>query len=377
MRNLRMIKFLFALSIVISSLANSAEFAGDLKFDIVNVVWGRKYTDSFLRISLPLQLCTGNLGALPPGSARYRIFTTRSDWEYMQSFPAMRKLQEMIPVDYNEIEAPDDAMSVHPKMTECHNKAIRDAWQERRALIFLSPDCLISNQMFHTILKNVQEDKRVILITGLRLKKEDMIPLVESVLEDENIRHNGLDSRSLVALSIPHLHPLSESLFCKQHISHGPANIYWWLDNENVLAFAFHLHPLFVWPETYAQELTTIDDEFIAFACPSKEKWKIIQDSDEMVAFEFSDNNNIATYGRYIHWMPCNPSNVGLWAYQSVRSHHWDFIDKPIYIHASEHKESWNEIENRAHEFIKQVLLFKCNCDASQKVSRRNINRKK
>lgn len=53
-------------------------------FHIVNVIWGKVFSDSFVSLSLPLQLGPDNFGVFPPGSARYKLFTTLEDWQYMQ-----------------------------------------------------------------------------------------------------------------------------------------------------------------------------------------------------------------------------------------------------------------------------------------------------
>jgi len=321
--------------------------------DIINVVWGKNYTDAFLKISLPLQLCPGNLGCLPKGSARYRIFTTQDDWDVMCLDPSMIKLQEMISVDFIQV---DQLPKGAPwgKLTEYHMHAIRDAANEGHAVVFLSPDCLMSNNTFQSILKNAEEGNRAIMIMGIRLQKEKMIPIIETALKEKNNLHNGLNSRDLVALSVPHIHPMSASLFFDEYINQWACAVYWKLDNENLLSYGFHLHPIFVWPETMETSVRTIDDEFIFKACPSKDKWKIIQDSDEMVVFEFSGIERSYQYGP-IQWMPCTPRNIALWALSTAHPNHWYYFDKPMLIHSTNYKEEWKEIEERAKDFINEI----------------------
>ncbi len=347
---------MIAKTFVLSLVFMSCIFANSIpQIDIVNVVWGKDYTDAFLKISLPLQLCPGNFGSIPPGSARYRLFTTRADWEAMQSDPAMKELQTIIPVEFIEIEMAHGGP--WGKMNECHAMAIRDAGQQDRALIFLSPDCLLANNTFQTILQNAREGKRCIMVMGIRTKKEMMLPLIWTVLKDEEINQNGLAPRRLVSLSLPHIHPMSSSLFFDKIINKDSSAIYWKLDDENLISYGFHLHPIFVWPETSATSVCTIDDDFIPSACPTVEKWKIIQDSDEMIIFEFSDESRSYRWGA-IEWMGCNPLNIAAWAKHRARQHHWHFVDKPMYIHASDYKQEWNEIKNQANEFIRMVKLF-------------------
>jgi len=357
-----MINFIYKILIIFSAFFPgfiSAELVAckpSPNLDIINVVWGREFTDSFLKISLPPQLCPGNLGCLIPGSARYRIFTTTEDWEYMQSAESMKKLMAMIPVDFIKI---DHLLQTDPyqKMTICHNLAIEDANNEGRALVFLSPDCLISNQTFQTILKSIALGKRVVMVAALRLKKEIIAPIIESLYDNKNCYNLGLDSRYLVNVAMPHIHPLSESLiFQNEEINKNVSAIYWRLDSHNLLAFSYHLHPLFVWPETPETiNSSTVDDGFVFHACPSTEKWEVIQDSDEMAIFEFSNYERTFRGGSPI-MMYCNPFNVANWGNYNVKPHHWLFIKKPMLIHSSEYKLEWEPIEKEAYAFIQEVL---------------------
>lgn len=323
------------------------------KLDIINVVWGKDFTEAFLKSSLPLQLCPGNIGSLPPGMGRYRIFTTRDDWETMQSHPSMKKLREMISVEFVEIGY--GSSDPYPLMNECHRRAIKDAYQENRALIFLCPDCLISNQTFQTILQNVQEGKRAVVTMTLRVKKEIMVPLIEETLKEDITYQNGIDSRRLVKLSMPYLHPMIEALCINnKQIHEATSQIHWKLDSENVLGYGLHLHPLYIWPETNAAYSGAIDNDFILYACPTEEKWKLIQDSDEISVFEFSST----WWNSDISWVDSNPFNVAKWAIGKAYPHHWYFFNKPIYIHSSDFKQEWKGIEDQASEFIREVKAY-------------------
>ena len=344
-------KILLFSFLVVSCVFGDAQMP--LKIDIINVVWGKNFTECFLKISLPLQLCAGNIGSLPPGMGRYRIFTTRDDWETMQSYPSMKKLQEMIEVDWVEIGY--GSSDPYPLMNACHRRAIKEAYEENRALIFLCPDCLISNQTFQTFFKNMREGKRMVATMALRTKKEIMVPLIEEILKEDNVWQNGITSRHLVKLSMPYLHPMIEALFINNKQIHAvPTQIHWKLDSENVLGYGLHLHPLYIWPETNAEYSGAIDNDFIFFACPTEEKWKLIQDSDEICVFEFSSSS----WNSDILWMESHPYNVARWAKEKAYPHHWFFFNRPIYIHASDYRQEWKVIEDQASAFIQEVKAY-------------------
>ena len=107
-------------------------------------VWGKTYTDIFLRCSLPSQLAEGNIPALRDNPhARYRIFTTEADMTAMRQNAAFRRLESLIRVDFvplSTLAATGDARDKLDRLAECHNAAIRQADREDASLIFLSPD---------------------------------------------------------------------------------------------------------------------------------------------------------------------------------------------------------------------------------------------
>lgn len=346
-----------AFNIVCGSLF-CAESELNIQFDIINVIWGRNYTDTFLKTTLPLQLCPGNLGCLPSGSARYRIFTPRADWEYMQSHPNMKKLQEMIPVDFVEITPPNKDSGPYSKMTECHNQALVDARENEAALIFIAPDILLSNQTFRTILKGVKEGKRAIMVMPISLQKETMSPLLESLLEDKQIAYNGLDSRSLVKLSLPHLHPLSESFFCDTKlINDRCSQIFWHLDSENLLTRAFCLPTILLRPELQILMTPshghTVDNFTLSMICPSEDKWLIIQDSDDMCLFELSNINHSKSF---FSLMPNNISTFVAYFEKATNPQCLFLVQKPIYIHSTDYKQEWKKTEMASETFIEEVL---------------------
>lgn len=351
---LRSVKWMGFLSLFfMQSLFANLETAFNL--DIITVVWGKEFTDSFLKITLPLQLCPGNMGSLPAGKACYKIFTTRNDWEAMQLHPNMKKLHEMISVEFVEITKFHPHLHRYQILNACHQQAISSANQKGHALLFLSPDNLISNQTFRTILQYVQEGKKAIAIITPRAKKELMVPLIEDVLNENASCHNGIDSRLLVKLSIPHLHIETEATCCNNEKIHAcVANMFWKIDNENLFGFGFHPHPLFIWPEANVNPNSAIDNVYLSDACPSKEKWKLIQDSDEFFVVEFSDSQ----WHSGIEWVNCNPAYVANWGIQNApRPHQWELFNL-ICFHSCDYKSEWKRIEDQASQFIRDVKTY-------------------
>lgn len=363
---LNFLRYVLCLFILIPSFASSTVDVSKLNYHVVNVVWGRKYTDTFLQASLPLQMCSTNLGALPRNSTRYRIFTTQEDWEYMQSDPNMKRLQQLVQVEFIEIEPISFLLrecDYFCPLRDSHNQAVLDAKKDNAALIFLVSDLLISNQTFQTILKYASQGKRLLLVLGASLKKDEVVPIIRSLYQDPKMFDQGMNPRDLVYLAMNHLHPVAEALFAtNQEILHIPYYLYWKLDNYNMLGHGFNLYPLFVWPEFFKTCHQTIDGVFPQVVCPSRDKWAFLQDSDEGVVFEISDlaqNNHNARL--HFGMMRCSTENIAKWLKSSSDPHscHRFFPQYPFYMHSSDMREEWKEIADQADAFI-QDCLFRC-----------------
>ena len=323
--------------------------------DLINVVWGREYTNLFLDWALPLQLCPRNLGCLSACSIRYRIFTTKGDWEYMQAHPSMIKLHETAKVDFVEISYPNPGVHRHHKMKQCHDQAIADAGQIGAALIFLAPDLLLSNQCFETILKKVELGYRTILFNTLDLR-ENALDSMGKILRDETIQKNGISPRDLIGLGMQYCHPSHLEIFVNGQTNCFPCGLFWKLDDlNNMIIHVWGAHPIYIWPENYSPYGGQVDHSLVMHACPNQDTWVMIQDSDEMAGWNLASVKG-PEY-RYTRSAPFNPASIATWAKQNVIDAQDLYIfARPLYLHSTGHKEEWEKIEKEESEFILKVL---------------------
>src|SRR5688572_8656269 len=117
-----------------------------LQIHFITVVWGRAFLKMYLDLCLPNQLTSGNLLFFQdkPGSATYKILTTSQDLEVLRAAPIVSRLAEVLPVEFRLIDDVDRS-EPYSALTECHNRAIREADQAGAAMVFLTPDSLWSN----------------------------------------------------------------------------------------------------------------------------------------------------------------------------------------------------------------------------------------
>lgn len=320
-----------------------------MQYHLITVVWGSEFIEDYLKVVLPLQICSGNLGAFRQETALYRIFVPPEGRKQICESPVYQRLKNMIPVDFVDF-FPEDGIQHIVLMNRAHQMAIQDALKIGAILIFLSPDCLISHNSFKKLIQFVQEGKRVVMIPGLRVNKKEMVCMLEQRVHQEG----GIPSRELVQLAIPFLHEISHSLFWNLRINTNPSAIYWKLDDGNVLIRAFHLHPFLVWPEkNIGISSTTIDNGFEKLACPDPSKWKIVEDSDDIAVFDITTKDR---FQGMLGDMPATYWKIAKWAVRGSLPQHRCYFKKKLYFKTTDRKSSWLQTEQESDFIVNKTL---------------------
>lgn len=321
-------------------------------------VWGDSYIKAFIDVSLPSQLSEGNLGQLKGRSdCRYHIFTTEEGREKIESSEPFQDLKKILPVDFFQL---GDSFSENKyyKWAQCNKITILEANRLNAAVIFFNPDAIYSDGMFKILIDAMQQGKRVVVCSGVRLMKESFLKnLAQHRKEFQKGKTDlTLPPRILTSFALKHLHPISESLFWEQEmISTWPSNLYWRLDDETLLIRAFHLHPILIWPEKKnVLPHTTIDDVYLGKVCPSRDKWKIITDSDEFAAFEMSSESEAPM----IYTDKKDLEKVALWAFTVTKPYHWKFFQTPIFLHSKDKNSSWALKIQACNDEVDKILRF-------------------
>ena len=266
--------------------------AGPEQFLFLTPVWGAKYVERYLSASLPSQLADGNLGAVPPGRGKYLIFTRREHVGTIRQSPAFRQLQSMMPValrSLDDLPSPSSFEHPHVLQTAAYTRGIRAGAKKDTAYAFLTPDGIYADGAFRSMVRFAESGRRVILLATIRMTAAGALACVERH-RTPGAAHAAVPPRRLVRAMLDNLHPISES-----HIVNGGAvgaaqHLYWKVGDNGLVAHGFHLHPFLVWPRNRdARIRNTLDDEYIANACPDQSDWFVVPDSEELCVCEFSE----------------------------------------------------------------------------------------
>jgi hypothetical protein len=325
-----------------------------MRFYFVAAVWGEAFHDLFVNVCLPSLLSPGNLPTFPfRRDSVFDIYTDARSRPFIEGSEAYAALSSLMAT---RILLVDDYACADPFETVqvCHRKAILEASHEDAALCFITADTIWSDGSFYNLGRRAEGGVRAVMIPGMRVTRESFVPAVEAVR-----RAGGgtisLSGRGLAALALRHLHPITQSFFWSARPLNGwSAHLYWWVEPGGVLAHCFHMHPLMIYPEVQENGFAdSIDGEYIATACRTPGAIYVVQDSDEILAFEISPL--LHCVGIFDGWQP-NSLRVARFASRYANAQHRQFVRTPLRIHAGDLSPRWEALERATGRRIDRIL---------------------
>lgn len=324
------------------------------KFYFIVPVWGRAFCELFTSISLPSQMSSNNIPNIKNiKSCHYHIITTKNDMDFIKSSASYKRLSKVLNVKistYNsDLSVPHDAMS------DCYRIGIEEANKREAAIVFLTPDLIWSDGSFTELERISENGSRVVHTLGLRLLKETFVPLVARKYLSADGATLCIPSRDLVQLALHHLHPIAKSHLWEDGGDNlVPANLYWRVDEEGLLARCFHLHPLMVNPSQKNIHFHgTVDDDFVFAACPDSTQDYVVLDSDKLLACEISAQGHTVNTSLRKGVV----ADIAAWAEGAANTRHRELVLHPIRFHATAMSEDkWRAVEVRSGAVVRAAL---------------------
>ena len=270
--------------------------AGDYKFVFLLPVWGKEYTQTFVELCLPLILTEGNLGHFSNREDGGFIILTdyRSQVQLVES-SSFKRLQELIDVKIVLIDGRVDFSSSHKAMTDCYILGIGDVWVKPNFtnLIFLTPDSFWSDGSFRNLVSAADDGKKCVVVIGLRTKLEVMREYLGEAIAAQP-ENPAISNRELVSRSLKNLHGMAKThnWLSDSFNNAWPSNIYWLVDDDLMIAHAYHMHPLMVRAPARRLAITdSIDGAFISGQSFKDGECMVVTDSDFILGIEMTKDS--------------------------------------------------------------------------------------
>lgn len=312
-----------------------------MSFHVVTAVWGEEFIDLFTRVVVPNLLSTGNLDALPEGS-RYQIFTAPGDQSLLAR--ATRLLRAVLPVDVVAVDE-EGHEGRYSQMTHYHRRAITDA--RGAALIFASPDSLLSTDALRYVVARHAVGMRAVVVPPVRLTKESVLPALVAR------GSAAFAPRELVRFALDHLHPATLAYMADaSRFNAFPTGLQWRVGEEGMISRSFHLYPLMLAPVHLALPARTIDSNYIEHCVPNMEDIDVVTDSDVLAMFDLTAKRRYG--GR------AKTRTMRIWRLASVAGrcspHHLLFWRHAIRLHTDVLDARWSAVEKESAAIADLVL---------------------
>jgi hypothetical protein len=324
---------------------------------IITPVWGAEYSRLFADLCLPTLLAPGNIPALAqtPGCV-YQIYTTPEDRKYLEASAALATLARYIRVEFHNIH---DDVGADPNRYDvqsgCYRRGMAIADAVDAAMIFVNADVVMADGGIRTLRNLAESGKRAVLAMGVRLNKQAAWAEIVAGRHDPRTGTVSISASELAAIAVANLHQIS-----RLHLYRGteeemhPAGLFWQVGREGLLMRCFHLHPLLVRPKYKNTSFKgAIDDDYLLAACPDIADIHIIQNSDDLLACELSEEM------RRIPARPRSERDIDIagWAYYNANNQHREYVKTTIYMHvAGIDSPAWQAAQRESDGVIARVL---------------------
>lgn len=327
-----------------------------MKFELVIPVWGAKHVNIFVTEVVPSLLSPGNLLA-PDLDAEiiFEIYTTDADKRIIEASASYQQLKKVIHVNFNIF--PVDAiekLNSYRLMTRCHREAFIKSNFEV-PLIHLGADSVCSDGFIRHIVHLAKTGIRAVFSPIVRVLKDEFSPAIDDYVQKKALTYRSLPPRELVRMGLNTLHPYAKTLmYNKEFINVLIAHLYWPLNDKGLLIRGFHLHPFLIWPEKkiLPPRSSTVDDKYLEMVCPSRNKWKFIEDSDDFVVFEVTENDINASF-----LMPKNIDHLETYVRKvNMHAFHYEMFKKKFFFRTTDDSADWIKIMKDSDLLVDELL---------------------
>ena len=260
-------------------------------------VWGERYVNKVLSVTLPAVLAPGNLPALSGMFDVELVLVTESRlFDLVRGSPSFQAAARICAVRLVPL---DDLISnVYGDYGMVLTYALFRGFADLGArmtevfLLLLNADFIISDNSLRHVGQLMSEGKRVILAPSFRVVLEDVWPRLAASVEAES-GALSLGSRELAKLALANKHPTVKARTINQRLRHlvWMDQYYWYVDDDTMIGYQSPMALVAIRPERVVSEPSTFwDYGFIPDAAPTAAA-TYIGDSDDFFMIELQSRD--------------------------------------------------------------------------------------
>ena len=321
-------------------------------------VWGERYADKVLSVTLPAVLAPGNLPALCRNFAVELVIVTETRlFEIFRRAPAYQSAARICTV---KLVALDDVLTEFATdygitLTQALFRGFSDlgARMTETYLLFLNADFIVSDGALGHLGGLMQQGKRVIHAPSFRVVAEDVLPPLSAAVD----RASGtlrLTAREMVKLALAHKHPTVKARTVNQRLCHQSwmDQFYWYVDEDTLIGAQAPVALVAVKAERVVTEPVLVwDFGFLPEAAPTAAR-HFIADSDDFFMIEPQSRDTGREMIR-IGWTTQDQvaRDLSMWLTKEQR----ESSKQLLTIHASDLRPGIEQVMAQARTYMAQV----------------------
>lgn len=256
---------------------------------IIVPVWGDRYVDDLLSITLPAVLAPGNLPAL---STCFRCeFVIVTERRHFNAIITSWVLSRILHYGDVRLVPMDDLMSrwYGLTLTYAYVRGFSDLGQEmvNTHLLFLNADFVLADGSYRKLTEIMLKGARLAVAPSYCMTLESTVDALRQRIEPYDAALT-ISPRDMAALIIAHRHNTIRAKTVNQRLFriHRYDQFYWYANPETLLARQMPIAIVYMRPERVLTELTTFwDYGVISEYCPTT-KPHVFDDSDDFLMAE-------------------------------------------------------------------------------------------
>lgn len=224
-----------------------------MKFRLITTVWGPRFANLFLRVTVRSLLGEGNIDVFRERhEAVYSIYTTPETAEELRQSPLFQRLASCVEIDFVLFGAEE----IDPKVPSCHwigwRRGAEIAAKNGEIAFFIIADMLYAANTLLRWVGLFDKGYRAIWTSTTQVVLETAIREVEAKFPPVSLAPISMSNEEVIDLGIRHLHPFIVCMFRDTpRASRHPEVVFAEIPGEGFAQRAIGSHPMCVDPNFF------------------------------------------------------------------------------------------------------------------------------
>jgi len=263
-----------------------------MKIRLILPFWGSAYVRKVMNLTLPALLAPGNIPALiEHADFEIALVTEEAFFDEIRATTSFKFAESLCTVRFIAL---DDILTgvpgdYGPVLTYAMFRGFADLGTAMvdYYLLFFCADFILADSSLRSLLPLLQKGYRCIHSPSLRVKREDVMPILESRVNAET-GVLSMTSREMVSLALEYKHITVKARTVNQQLFHQwrMDQYYWQIDDKTMVGYQWPVAIAALRPERVVTEpVLMFDYGFVPEVCPSGDFY-FISDSDNFLILE-------------------------------------------------------------------------------------------